>query len=540
MTLAAFTDIETVIGQTPDVSAIGGLITANKVGLLDYLDITDATTAVGTAFLPNNAAVEAQAPAVRYLKNRPLAFYQTIAAHLSNSLGNFEDPTPPMRRSQRRANDDLLVEDGKTITTYFDDGGQSFILDSTGARRRSSANGLSWDNGQQGLQPIATANIVGTLITDAIVGIYDENVDFILPAGAQDSQSLAFAEKNVATVLTENDGQTPQNLGIELITSLIVAHGVDILAAGNTFDNNILTAFLPTDFALGEKFGTGAQDVVDFLTWNKFATQLILGNHAVNGTVGYWSENVVNDGGNPISLTTLGGKELEIPADNSGVSLGLDGEAALVTADGNLDIFTENAVVHTFDTGLLATSADLAIVTDALDRGENITDTLDSTTHATLITLFGLASEGVQQAINSNASITTLLAPTEDAFKKLAENQKAYLTDPDNQDQLDLVLKAHLLNEPFWTGYEAGAGLEDANGFDPECSGDVCGGSTLSDPAYAKYGVRYSVDTVIIPDGNTIPEAESSESSDSSNSAASALGVAGFLTAGCAFALALL
>jgi hypothetical protein len=551
MSLASFDDIVSVIGATAEVSAIGGLITANSEGLLDYLDITDTTApVVGTAFLPNNDAVAAVPEAVRYLTNRPQAFYQTIAAHLSGSTGNFgapdADPDAEVVNRRRNIDADLLVLDGQTINTLLPqptqgDANAKFQLSSDIAptrRRSTTANGLGWDGQTQGLQPYLTATLAGSTVDDAIVGIYNETAAFILPDQALDEQGLSNASSTVLDVLT--DGVTPVSLEIELITSLIAAHGLDILAADNTFENNILTAFLPTDDALDAKFGEDAGDVIAFLTWNKFATQLILGNHAVNGTIGYWSENVVNGGGEPISLLTLGGKALNIPAANSGTKLGLDGEADLVTADGTLDIFTENAVVHTFATGLLATADDLAIVTDALGRGENITETLDATTHETLIALFGLASEGVQQAINSDASITTLLAPTEDAFAKLAENQKAYLTDPDNQDQLDLVLKAHLLDAPFWTGYEAGAGLQDANGFDPECSGDVCGGSTLSDPAYAKYGVRYSVDTVIIPDGNTIPEAESSDSSDSSNSAASALGVAGFLTAGCAFALALL
>lgn len=543
-TLASFTDITTAIGANQNaVSKIGDLITANEAGLLSYLGVTATDKVVGTAFLPNNDVVDDNAGAVRYLANRPQAFYETIAAHLSGDAGTFEDPTGATDPDPLPT--DLTVKDGLTINTFL----TGFQLISEDAPVRRGQNGLDWDAGSQGLQPAVTLSLAGGAITDAIVGVYANNVDFILPQASLPDEGLGTAEKSILTVLTEDDGATPIALGIEDITALIAAHGLDILAADEKFENNILTAFLPTDDALSDKFGDDTSDVVTFLSWNKFATQLILGNHAVNGTIGYWSENVVNDGAE-ISLTTLGGKELKIPTGNTDVmdlKLGLDTVSDVVTIDATTDflnIFTENMVVHTFGSGLLATGDDLSIVSDALDRGENITDTLDPAKHATLIALFGLASEGVQKAINSNSSVTTLLAPTEEAFNKLAENQKAYLTDEANQDQLDLVLKAHLLNKPFWTGYEAAAGLEDSNGFDPECSGSMCGGSMLSDPAYAKYGVRYSVDTVIIPADNTIPAPESSsesnESSDSSNSAASALSVAGFLTAGCAFVLALL
>jgi len=513
---------------------IGTLISGSATGLAAFLGKALDETFVNSALLPVDASLNANLDVRRYLEKRPQAFYQTVAAHLSADVA-------------------MLGADGLTAGTfnmeYVEAGPTPFTLVVTAGNAGTGADPMGPDNYGTATFDSAAGTVTGLTApaningkADALVSTYDAS-GFIFPASTHVGIDFTAPVGKLSGQLS-----TLGSADYSYIDLLVSTHGHDLVNADQEF-SDYLSLFLPSDTAIDAIDANG--DIVQFLSWNRDVTRIVLSNHIVNSTIGYFSEDVANVGGSSAnSITTIGGKTLDFPIDNTLLAVQLDGAAAAAPATvGAANIFTTNGVIHGLDQGLLVNQAELDLVTGAIAK--NLTETLDPTEFEALLGLVGLVPTIADQ-IDKTTSIQTLLAPNKDAFGALAQNQIDYLESAEGQEDLIKVLSAHLLTSPYFPDDPSATSPNNFRGFDALCDGYTCnnGTVTLSMPMYGKYGLTYSIDQVIIPSDTNIPApttptstttpTETDSDSSSSDSGASVVGVSGILAAGCALALALL
>lgn len=544
MPLATYNDLLTFVSNTPDVSDWGQLLIDNQDTCLDTVGVNDGDEEfAGMVLMPNNDELAAWSAEVRYLKKRPRALCQTIAAHTTFHVNLWTETNPNPDPNQ--VSPDLEVKNGKQIATNFVvPNSNPFQIFSVGAepegpgnlknqqpegkkRRAVASNGWSWDFQGQKLQVYYTAGLTaGTNIeVDPIVGVYDNQQEFLLPRASKDTlpELLGNAPLTVETVL---DNEV-SNWDLGIMKDVITIHGQDIYKPAETYDD-ILTLLLPSDAGLANLFEDDLIDFTTFLLWNADVSSTILQNHAVDGTIGYWLEDFTNSGGSAETvLTTLNGKQLKFPVDNSDVLVNLDDgpDSPVPTPQidkSNDNHFTENAVVHVLSDGLIISAAEYDVISNALAFGAQVTETLDDINHQTFLQLFGLASDEVQQLFNADNGVNakTLLAPTEAAFDELELYEIVYFLQPENQADLDTLMRAHLLNEAYFIDYSGPVVLQNALGHEVPCSGQYCGYNnyaTLSDVQYANFAASYSIDKVIMPRDIRIPKPEESDDGEVSN-----------------------
>merc|ERR1712032_349625 len=340
------------------------------------------------------------------------------------------------------------------------------------------------------------------------VWVYDDDSDFI---GQLDTGT--FGRKYPTRTLNESSS-TDINISfqsINTLNTLLRAHLPNFnVERPGTGTDGWLTIFAPIDQA----FDDLATDIVDFVTWNTPVAQSILTNHVVKDatetfTSPVWSEDVA--AGVP-SVETLGADNLTITtnvvSDTSGLYVTIESNAAVVdTTQPKIvqpDLYYSNAVVHVID-GVLLSDAQVNDVTAILGRTSLAALVADP---STLLTLATTTQAGSFLTELESTTQQTLFMPTDEAFERdLTEEQSAYLQNATNSDALLTVLRAHLFDEAYFAGLTTEVNLL-TDGNDAEtlsCTGLECTfgdvSYELSSEQYSQYGVGYTIDKVIIPDG---------------------------------------
>lgn len=461
-------------GAENQVSAIAGLLDGVKTEVADAADTTIDADVLTYAALPNNDAVDAVPNAVRYLAARKSKLVATLLDHVSTDDGGLP--------AQTLGAPDTGESFESAINTYAEEN-----------------NKWIWD---ENTNPKSQFACTGNFVTNnnAIACAYDETSDFLLREANLDKAKGVYFGTNLGAL----DETQIANLDLTTLFALLGAHGEFYDLTEDTSGH--ITVFAPNENAFGQL--SDAQKA--WLTWNKPVTQLVLKNHILAEGIPSWSEDVDANAPNDqdtFKLSPIGGDDITVTND-SGFKFALD-DAAFTAAGVNYDYYFRNAVVHVIDKVLLKTGQ-VGTVDTALGY-DTLGDALDTTDFATLLDLVGKASKGISDALGEDY---TLLAPTEKAFADLTPEQVAYLVDEENQEDLDTVLKAHVLTSRYFgsgVSPEASGDITDANGNTITCTGVNCSGGAgdvpfeLKEQRYSKNGVLYTIDSVIVPPGTNIP-----------------------------------
>lgn len=237
-----------------------------------------------------------------------------------------------------------------------------------------------------------------------------------------------------------------------------------------------LTVFAPTD----EAFAALPEGTLEALLSDKDRLTAILKYHVVPGKV------MAADVAGLASADTLLGQAAPIDA-SAGVTIG--GASVVQT-----DVKASNGVIHVIDAVMIPKD----IVGLAKSAG----------TFSTLLT--ALEAAGLKDTL-SNGGPFTVFAPTDEAFAQVPEATLASLLKPENVDQLQAVLKYHVV--PGRVSAETVVGLESATTLQGSAlavktytgdSGEVekvkiGEGTVVAADLAAANGIVHVVDTVLIP-----------------------------------------
>jgi len=471
------------------LSAITGLIEADAAGLASFLNVNATDKVVTFGILPDNDRLSGLGAQVNYLGSRPQAFRQTIAAHLTTG-------TVPAAASDGSATGDFT-------TTLTDDSNAAVVW---------TQNSTAW-NTYTGAVLTSQTKCSGALVDINTNGgkacTYGSSSDFILWNGSTDALNLAAASTPIGNLENTDDvGGT----GIDLSTlfALLGAHGgfTDLTAST---PNEHITVFAP-DATAADALGTTKKN---WLTWNKAVSQIVLKNHIISkdDKKPIWSEQLKElvedaDPAGSFEYDPIGGMTLAFPT--FGTVRPKDNAVFNATIS-TTDVYTKNAIVHVINNFLINTAQN-QIVEDAIAL-EGLGSPLDATNDATLLALVNASSDAIRTALASPTTYT-LFAPTEAAFDALDQVTKDYLLNSDNQDILDKVLKAHVVQGAYFDAdvepaSESNKSLTDLNAGTIECKLGACTvgdtSFTASSRTYTKYGIVYKIDKVIVPSDVSLP-----------------------------------
>ncbi|MEH6534690.1 MAG: fasciclin domain-containing protein [Photobacterium frigidiphilum] len=250
------------------------------------------------------------------------------------------------------------------------------------------------------------------------------------------------------------------------------------------------TLLAPTDDAFAK---LPAGTLADLLKpENKEQLQAVLKYHILIGAI--TSEEV-----SKLKLPeTVQGETVKIENGEDGVTI----NGAKVIAG---DLNASNGVIHVIDTVLIpVTLSSLEVA--SYKKGEKINLVEVAATNDDFQTLvMALRASGLTGTLEGKGPFT-LLAPTDDAFAKLPAGTLADLLKPENKDQLQAMLKYHILIGAF-TSEEIsklklpetvqGGTVQIENGEDGVA---INGAKVIAGDLNASNGVIHVIDTVLIPE----------------------------------------
>jgi transforming growth factor-beta-induced protein len=250
------------------------------------------------------------------------------------------------------------------------------------------------------------------------------------------------------------------------------------------------TLLAPTDDAFAK---LPAGTLADLLKpENKEQLQAVLKYHLLIGAI--TSEEV-----SKLKLPkTVQGETVQIENGEDGVTI----NGAKVIAG---DLNASNGVIHAIDTVLIpATLSSLTV--EGYKKGEKINLVEVAATNEDFQTfVMAIRASDLTGTLEGKGPFT-LLAPTDDAFAKLPAGTLADLLKPENKEQLQAVLKYHLLNGAF-TSEEIsklklpetiqGGTVQVENGEDGVT---INGAKVIAGDLNASNGVIHAIDTVLIPE----------------------------------------
>lgn len=497
------------------IGAISGVIKGHASQLLSALgDLDPDTPAVGFAILPTDTAISAIPDELAYLKSRNSSMTETLLAHLSAG-------TPVDDAGAATGDFESLQQDINSFATYPAEAASLPPL----ADRRREGDSRGWYREDNSLSPIRCQSGAVDLkdsSNDAVVCTYStlsETTNFILPDNVLDAAALGYKSVPIGIIPSGEtiNGGASGNQDLETVLALLGAHGefADLSTASG---ESWFTVFAPITSAFDNVAAADAT-IIPFLLWNKEFTQKILKNHILASPV--WSEELNPSAPNAVASVGDNTIVVDLTSDTK-VSLQTGTPVFVNTNLTATDIYLSNAVVHTID-NVLVSNEEVGLVLEATGR-RGLTTALDSTTHATLISLATReGQEAVLNVLNQDDSDVqqTLFAPTEAAFAKLAPNQVQYLLD--NPSSLSAVLTAHVATTPYFsTGASNFEGNEvellSASGWPIDCGYGSSWGApaecyfyevdedsseglflNVTNRRYTDLGVVYDIDTVIIP-----------------------------------------
>nr|WP_064607043.1 fasciclin domain-containing protein [Photobacterium sp. J15] len=249
------------------------------------------------------------------------------------------------------------------------------------------------------------------------------------------------------------------------------------------------TLLAPTDDAFA-KLPAGTLD--DLLKpENKEQLQAVLKYHLLIGAI--TSEEV-----SKLKLPeTVQGETVQIKSGEDGVTI----NGAKVIAG---DLNASNGVIHVIDTVLIPDNLS-SLTVEGYKKGEKINLVEVAATNDDFQTLvMAIRASGLSGTLEGKGPFT-LLAPTDDAFAKLPAGTLDDLLKPENKEQLQAVLKYHLLIGAFTseefsklklpeTVQEGTVQIE--NGEDGVTINDA---KLIAGDLNASNGVIHVIDTVLIP-----------------------------------------
>jgi transforming growth factor-beta-induced protein len=259
--------------------------------------------------------------------------------------------------------------------------------------------------------------------------------------------------------------------------------------AGTLEGKGPFTLLAPTDDAFAK---LPAGTLADLLKpENKEQLQAVLKYHILIGAI--TSEEV-----SKLKLPeTVQGETVQIVNGEDGVTI----NGAKVIAG---DLNASNGVIHVIDTVLIpVTLSSLEVA--SYKKGEKINLVEVAATNDDFQTLvMALRASGLTGTLEGKGPFT-LLAPTDDAFAKLPAGTLADLLKPENKDQLQAMLKYHILIGAF-TSEEIsklklpetvqGGTVQIGNGEDGVA---INGAKVIAGDLNASNGVIHVIDTVLIP-----------------------------------------
>ncbi|MCW8330730.1 fasciclin domain-containing protein [Photobacterium sp. SDRW27] len=250
------------------------------------------------------------------------------------------------------------------------------------------------------------------------------------------------------------------------------------------------TLMAPTDDAFAK---LPAGTLADLLKpENKEQLQAVLKYHLLIGAI--TSEEV-----SKLKLPeTVQGETVQIESGEDGVTI----NGAKVIAG---DLNASNGVIHVIDTVLIP--GNLSSLTVAgYKKGEKINLVEVAATNDDFQTLvMAIRASGLTSTLEGKGPFT-LMAPTDDAFAKLPAGTLADLLKPENKEQLQAVLKYHLLIGAFTSEAVSrlklpetvqGGTVQIENGEDGVTINDA---KLIAGDLNASNGVIHVIDTVLIPE----------------------------------------
>lgn len=257
----------------------------------------------------------------------------------------------------------------------------------------------------------------------------------------------------------------------QTLAAALKAAGLDATLA----NNGPFTVFAPTD----EAFAKLPKGTVETLLKpeNKKKLVSILTYHVVPGE--FDSRAVTNLGG----LATLNGQRLDFGSTNGNVTI----DSAIVTA---ANITASNGIIHVINTVMMPTSESIVEIAQSAGQFNTL--------------LAAAKSAGLVPALNGDQPLT-VFAPTDDAFAKLGDRTINELLKPENRDQLEAILRYHIVPGRVNSDQAIAAGkattlqgdavyLDIRNG-----RLSINGATVLQSDIDASNGVVHVIDTVILP-----------------------------------------
>ncbi len=263
-----------------------------------------------------------------------------------------------------------------------------------------------------------------TQITSATIVLLAFGVSTALAAGGCNHANQAASSSSTQEAPRADIVQTAQQAGqfTTLVAALQAADLVDALQGPGPF-----TVFAPTDKA----FAALPQGTVESLLMpeNKAKLQSILKYHVVAGRV------MSSDLMKYTDAMTLQGEKVDLTL--------MINDARVAKAD----IKTTNGVIHVVDRVMLPGATQPISGHATSEAPDNTDKTIVETAIAagqfnTLVT--ALQAAGLVDALNGDGPFT-VFAPTDSAFAKLPAGTLESLVRPENQAQLQAILKYHVI-----------------------------------------------------------------------------------------------
>jgi uncharacterized surface protein with fasciclin (FAS1) repeats len=253
------------------------------------------------------------------------------------------------------------------------------------------------------------------------------------PALAADQSASTAPRRTVATAAPTDIVDAAIAGKFSTLVAAVTAAGlVDTLKGEGPF-----TVFAPTDEAFAALPRATFESLL--LPENKELLQAILLNHVVPGEL--ISVEVANIDEPQMARTAGGGRE-KISADRNGFRYG---ESAVTRAD----IRCGNGVIHAIDRVVLPTLPRSERATKAAVANAEPADLLAALRavpdgrFSTFLAAVEASGAGQDWAQAKPSETWTLFIPTNDAFARLSESERAALLDPKNRDTLRAVLDWH-------------------------------------------------------------------------------------------------
>ncbi len=318
-----------------------------------------------------------------------------------------------------------------------------------------------------------------TQITSATIALLAFGISTALAAGGCNHANQAASCSSTQDTPRADIVQTAQQAGQfnTLVAALQAADLVDALQGPGPF-----TVFAPTDKA----FAALPQGTVESLLMpeNKAKLQSILKYHVVPGRV------MSSDLMKYTDAKTLQGQKVDLTL--------MINDARVAKAD----IKTTNGVIHVVDRVMLPGAAQPISGYATTEAPDSTDKTIVQTAIAagqfnTLVT--ALQAAGLVDALNGDGPFT-VFAPTDAAFAKLPAGTVESLVQPENQAQLQAILKYHVI--PARLGSNdilAAHTVETLNGQSiyPSLSIDNAGVQIKN--IYCRNGVIHVIDSVVLP-----------------------------------------